>query len=102
MPRQRPPKEVWERIRIQVWERDGGLCQYPYDKHPVALDEAHIDHIMSGKNATNALSNLRTLCRYHHVLRADMRHRGMIADAIRDGVIPANWRPLAWDEPGGE
>ena len=105
MPRRRPPREVWQVIRRRVWERDQGLCQYPYGRHPVALKDAHIDHIVSGKGGTNALRNLRTLCRYHHVLRADPRHRGMVAKALADGIIPANWRELVWDdrdEPGSE
>lgn len=97
MPKRRPPREVWQALRQEIWERDGGLCQYPFGAHPVALHEVHIDHIVSGKRATNARSNLRTLCRYHHVLRADHRHRGLIARALRDGVIPPNWRQLVWD-----
>ncbi len=97
MPKHRPPREVWMAIRHAVWKRDKGLCQYPHGKHPVALHEAHIDHIVSGKRASNALSNLRTLCRYHHVLRADHRHHGMVAGALRDGIIPPNWRDLVWD-----
>lgn len=99
MPRKRLSRELWAVVRRQVWERDSGLCQYPYGKHPVALPEAHSDHIVSGKLGTNELSNLRTLCRYHHVLRADHRHQGMIARALADGVIPANWRELVWDDP---
>lgn len=71
MPKKRPPREVWDDLRRQVWERDGGLCQYPYGRHRVALEEEHIDHIVSGKRGTNGRANLRTLCRYHHVLRAD-------------------------------
>ncbi|NTU81345.1 MAG: HNH endonuclease [Chloroflexales bacterium] len=100
MPRRRPPRELWRALRRQVWERDDGLCQYPYGQHPVALAEAHIDHIVSGKRGTNDLGNLRTLCRYHHVLRADHRHQGMIAQALTDGLIPTNWRALVWDDPG--
>ena len=97
MPKKRQPKEVWRVTRRRIWERDGGMCQYPKDKHPVALNKAHIDHIQSGKHGSNADSNLRTLCRMHHVLRADKRHRGMIAKALTDGVIPADWRSLVWD-----
>jgi hypothetical protein len=36
------------------------------------------------------------------VLRADLRHRGMIAKALKDGIIPPKWRELVWetlDEP---
>jgi len=102
MPRKRQPREIWLSTRKQVWLRDHGLCQYPYGKHPVSLEEAHIDHIRSGKLGTNGMSNLRTLCRYHHVLRLDRRHRGMIAKALRDGVIPPNWRDLLWDEPSNQ
>ena len=98
MPRKRQPKEIWLETRKRIYERDEGLCQYPHGKHPVSLEESHIDHIVSGKLGTNADSNLRVLCRMHHVLRADHRHRGMIANALRDGVIPPNWRELVWGE----
>lgn len=81
-----------------MWERDGGMCQYPPGKHPVPLRRAHIHHVRSGKLGTNALSNLRTLCPAHHALRADRRHRGLIWKALRDGIIPPNWRELAWDD----
>ncbi len=97
MPKKRLPREVWEEVRRMVWERDQGLCQYPYGLHPVPLEQAHIDHVISGKRGSNGLTNLRTLCRMHHVLRADQRHRGMIARALRDGIIPANWRELVWE-----
>lgn len=96
MPKKRQPREVWRVTRRRIYERDGGLCQYPQGNHPVELNECHIDHIISGKRGTNADSNLRVLCRYHHVLRADFRHRGMIAKALKDGVIPPSWRELVW------
>ena len=96
MPKKRTPREVWQRnIRPIVWERDGRKCVRC--QTPLTLNEAHIDHIKSGKNATNELSNLRTLCRRCHVLRADPRHRGMIAKALADGIIPPNWRELVWE-----
>jgi 5-methylcytosine-specific restriction endonuclease McrA len=66
-------------------------------KVQLTLEAAHIDHIQSGKRGTNEFKNLRTLCRRCHVLRADMRHRGMIASALRDGIIPSNWRELVWE-----
>lgn len=96
MPRHRPPREVWDELRRIVWERDNRQCVRCH--RPLKLTECHIDHIKSGKNASNELSNLRTLCRRCHVLRADFRHRGMIAKALKDGLIPPNWRELVWDE----
>ena len=101
MPRKRQPREIWEDTRERVWLRDRGRCQGPYcrDKPDwsLALDVCHIDHIKSGKLAGNELSNLRVLCRRCHVLRADKRHRGMIANALRDEIIPPDWRSLVWE-----
>ena len=98
VPKSRQPQEVWQETRRRVWERYGGMCQYPYGKHSVLLEEAHIDHICSGKYGKNDMDNLRTLCRRHHVLRLDPRHRGMIGKALEDGIIPPNWRELLWDD----
>lgn len=98
----RPRRAIWQQIRRLVWERDGGCCQGPYcrDASPIPLEVAHIDHrIPLARGGTNELNNLRTLCRRCHVLRADQAHQGMIAQALRDGVIPAGWRELVWDDP---
>ena len=97
MPTKRPPREVWDRLREMVWNRDKRRCTRPCCQTPLKRTEAHIDHVQSGKNATNKVKNLRTLCRRCHVLRADFRHRGMIAAALRDGIIPPNWRELVWE-----
>lgn len=96
MPRHRPPREIWEEQRREAWERDGHQCTHC--GVTVALDECHTDHIKSGKLGSNKLSNLRTLCRRCHVLRADNRHRGMVASALRDGIIPPDWRGLVWED----
>jgi 5-methylcytosine-specific restriction endonuclease McrA len=78
-----------------IWNRDGRRCVRC--QRSLQLCEAHIDHIRAGKLADNRLQNLRTLCRRCHVLRADVRHRGMIAKALRDELIPPNWRELVWE-----
>ena len=102
MPKSRQPWYVWEKTRERAWNRDKGRCQGPYctDKPEwsLPLNKAHIDHIKSGKNANNEMNNLRVLCRRCHVLRADGRHRGMIYGALRDGIIPPNWRELVWGD----
>jgi len=95
MPKKRPPKEVWIELRKIVWERDGKICVHCLT--PVELEECNIDHIKSGKSGNNKLSNLRTLCKRCHVLRSDSRHRGMIAKALKDDVIPPDWRELVWE-----
>ena len=95
MPRKRQPKEIWRETRRKVISRDNFQCV----RCEVIVTEqtAHCDHIRSGKLGTNEMKNLRTLCRRCHVLRSDFRHRGMIANALRDGIIPANWRELVWE-----
>lgn len=95
MPRKRQPLELWRITRERIWKRDGCKCIRCSTLLP--LNGCHIDHIKSGKHGSNADSNLRTLCRRCHVLRADNRHRGMIASALRDGIIPPNWRELVWE-----
>jgi hypothetical protein len=87
MPKGRLPRELWLACRVEVWERDKGRCVRCGTN--VKLDACHIDHIQSGKQGTNHLWNLRTLCRRCHTLRADPRHRGMIANALRDGIHPS-------------
>lgn len=96
MPKKRPPREIWDEIRKKVWTRDGNKCTRCGTG--LGLFECHIDHIISGKAASNSLSNLRTLCRKCHVLREDKRHRGMIAKALKDGIIPPKWRELTWED----
>jgi 5-methylcytosine-specific restriction protein A len=95
MPKSRQPKEIWMVTRRRIWERDSRKCIRC--QTPVELNICHIDHIKSGKLATNEDRNLRTLCRRCHVLRADIRHRGMVYKAIRDGIIPLNWRDHLWE-----
>ena len=94
MPKCRLPHEVWMEVRRQVWERDRRLCQHCGSS--VGLEECHIDHVHSGRTAGNGRGNLRTLCRRCHVLRADARHRGMIASELKDGIIPPDWHSLVW------
>lgn len=102
MPRKRRPSFArWAQIRRKVWERDGGQCQGPYCRSapPLTLEEAHIDHrIPVSAGGDHTINNLRVLCRRCHVLRADHAHAGMIANALRDGIIPADWRRLVWME----
>jgi 5-methylcytosine-specific restriction enzyme A len=100
MTRRRPPPEIWQQHRRAIWERDGGHCQGPYCKHAdaIPLKQAHIDHIIPlGKGGTSQFSNLRTLCRRCHVLRADKAHQGMIRAALRDGIIDPDWRRWVWE-----
>ncbi len=97
MPKKRQPKEIWRETRIKVLERDNYKCVREVCGASLTARTAHIDHIQSGKLGTNEIRNLRALCRRCHVLRSDFRHRGMIANALRDGIIPPNWRELVWE-----
>lgn len=96
MPKKRQPKEIWQQTRLIVLTRDNCCCVRCGIS--VSIETAHIDHIQSGKHGSNHLNNLRTLCQRCHVLRADMRHRGMTAWALKNGIIPTNWRELVWED----
>jgi len=98
----RPPKEVWQETRERIWGRDRGRCQGPYcqekEIYSLAIEEAHIDHIVEvSRGGRHGDENLRTLCRGCHTLRASPAHRGMISGALREGVIPADWRSRVWE-----
>ncbi|MEN9933866.1 MAG: hypothetical protein RLZZ387_445 [Chloroflexota bacterium] len=109
--RRRLPRELWQATRVAVWLRDQGRCQGQYCDHlppwSLDLDHAHIDHVRPlSRGGSNDVTNLRTLCRRCHTLRADHRHQGMVRGALRDGIIPPDWRALVWDDladdpPGG-
>ena len=99
----RQPPSLWQETRVRIWHRDKGRCQGPYCQnccpYSLPLQDAHIDHIQEiSRGGTNADSNLRTLCRRCHCLRASIAHHGMIASALHDEVIPPNWRALVWDD----
>lgn len=98
----RQPYDRWRKTRRRVWKRDQGRCQGPYCisalPYSLPLPRAHIDHILElSRGGTNEDSNLRTLCRRCHVLRANKSHQGMIAKALEDEIIPPNWRSLVWE-----
>jgi 5-methylcytosine-specific restriction protein A len=100
MPRRRQPFEISRATHQRIWWRDGAQCvRCNVEAIPNVWpsNRVHTDHIVSGRLGSNADSNLRTLCQYHHVLRLDPRHRGMIAGALRQGLIPPHWRELLWE-----
>lgn len=55
-------------LRRQCFERDRLKCQWPKcDTHYPILEMAHLTHRgMGGAPSRNVLSNVVTLCRYHH------------------------------------
>lgn len=99
--KRRPDIATWRELRKETWLRDGKKCvQCIAEGRPdpgVSLRQCHTDHVVPlSKGGSNKLENLRTLCRHHHVLRQDASHRGMMAKALQDGVIPPDWRKLVW------
>lgn len=98
----RQPSSLWQETRTRIWRRDSGRCQGPYCQHQspysLCLEDAHIDHILElSQGGADSDDNLRTLCRRCHCLRASIAHHGMVASALRDGVVPPNWRALVWE-----
>ena len=96
MPKKRLSSELWKVKREIVWERDQHKCTHCHCD--IQLDKCNIDHNRSGRLGTNSINNLRTLCKRCHVLRNDYRHRGMIANALKENIIPPNWREFIWED----
>lgn len=93
----RQPREIWNLTRKRIWQRDSKACKRC--QTPLKLNKCHIDHIVPlSKGGTNADDNLRVLCVVCHTLRSDHSHQGLIARALKKGLIPADWRPLVWDD----
>lgn len=98
----RQPADIWRVTRQRIWTRDQGRCQGPYCQElpawTLSLKHAHIDHIREiSQGGSNQDNNLRVLCRRCHCLRANHTHQGMISSALRDELIPPNWRVLVWE-----
>lgn len=61
---------AWQRTRLLVIARDGGICQHCGLLVPPHGGEAHIDHIKEkALGGSDALENLRLLCRSCHSRR---------------------------------
>jgi hypothetical protein len=91
----RPGTEPSTTNKRAVYQRDGGQCRRCHA--PVAYDQAEFDPIDHSPMAPWSLSNLIVLCRRCSVLRI-ANGLGRIGSALDDGLIPADWRPLAWDD----
>lgn len=79
--RQELPKN-WTTIRARVLRRDGGQCTARHPDTGVRCDEpaTDCDHIVRGND--HSLSNLRSLCEWHH-LRRTGSDGGAAVQAIR-------------------
>lgn len=80
---------AWERIRGQVLRRDGGLCCYCRAFGHVTIG-AEVDHTRPlWAGGTDALGNLRTICRAHHRAKTRAEERTRQAGGL--------WSPWAAD-----
>lgn len=59
---------AWQRIRVAVIARDAGQCRSCH-KIIDQPGDAHVDHIIEKPRGTDALENLRLLCRSCHSSR---------------------------------
>lgn len=91
------PKNPLRRI---VWDRAGQMCQFPFEPHPVTLDDVRTDVIIPvSQGGKHVLTNLRCLCRRHYLLRRQNVWEKLIEAAIRDGALGEDWREHVWDDP---
>ncbi|WKB52300.1 HNH endonuclease [Eleftheria terrae] len=57
---------AWDKLRAQVLKRDAGICQ-PCLAEGIVHSGTDVDHIVpKAEGGTDALSNLRCICRARH------------------------------------
>jgi 5-methylcytosine-specific restriction endonuclease McrA len=89
-----PFKPIPAETKRKVFEKHGGKCARCSSL--VKLSQCRVDHISQARNSEyNRFKNLRILCQRCYVLR--IGNNADIAGALAKGIIPSDWRPLAWD-----
>ena len=67
---------AWDRRRIRILKRDGGLC-CEHRRQGVAVEARHVDHIISkSQGGTDDDSNLQSLCVACHREKTAREGRG--------------------------
>ncbi|QPB09912.1 HNH endonuclease [Streptomyces phage Sentinel] len=86
--RSRLPKD-WPKIRLKVLRRDGGQCTALTQAGTRCVSLAtDVDHIRPGDD--HSLSNLRSLCSYHHRIKSSQE--GAAAKAARQRAMNKRFR----------
>ena len=79
-------------VRDEVWQRDGGMCQYRDTKTGRKCGSRHavqVDHVIPvAMGGTNDASNLRLLCRQHNAFAA----RQIFGDRLIDSKLSRQHR----------
>ncbi|XHX80901.1 MAG: HNH endonuclease [Stenomitos frigidus ULC029] len=94
-------KAAWFKLRKVIWQRDHGRCCSPHcswrSLWSLTLDQCEIDHIIPiSRNGSNDPTNLRTLCKPCHALRADPSHERLRNRLVRQGRLPVSYKKLLW------
>ncbi len=74
-PKENPPAEshIPAAVKLQVWTRDGGRCQWPLESGGVCGSTLRVecDHrVPLASGGASTVDNLRLLCRFHNDLAA--------------------------------
>jgi len=94
MRNRQPPSAVWTDRGRTAWERDGRQCVRC--EAFLSFKDSRTDRV--DPSGSYGLGNLRTLCRRCYTLRVANVGKGLAAGALRDGIIPPDWRGLVWDD----
>ena len=94
------------RIRLRVFEDDGGICQCGCGIKIQSFDDWETDHTIAIINGgENRQSNLRTLLAKHHKVKtaADVREKSIVARKRMKflGIAPKKGRPMPGSKASG-
>jgi 5-methylcytosine-specific restriction enzyme A len=91
-----PHATISAHVHRRVWERAGGRCTHCGAAIPRGQPYTDLATLDLAGRYRYTVDQLRLLCRRCQVLRGNKP--GMVATALRDGIIPPNWRELVWDD----
>lgn len=89
------PDHVPAHVRREVWERDGGRCQWPVASGGTCGSTRHLelDHVRPlSRGGTSTTDNLRVLCRAHNDLAARLALGDQTMDRYTLGLLRAPGR----------
>jgi hypothetical protein len=98
-PRGAAPDRITSAMKRQVWERDGGRCQWPLDGGGTCGSTVRLefDHFVPrGLGGASDEANLRLLCRFHNQRAARQAYGNDLVDRFAVKVPRTSEPPGAW------
>lgn len=97
--RRAAPGRIRAEVKREVWERDGGRCQWPLEGGGICGSTLRLeyDHVVPrGKGGSSEAANLRLLCRFHNQFTARQVYGDDLMDRFAAGAPRASEPVASW------